>query len=200
MISAIILAAGQSRRMGEPKMLLPWGNVTVIERVITVFAEAGVEDILVITGAVREQVDEVILRCASRYPVRSVYNENYASGEMLLSIHCGLRGLTNNGAGAVMVGLGDQPQVQVRSVKLVMESYIRTKSPLVVPSYQMRRGHPWLVARSLWNEILSLKEDQSPREFLNNHADKIQYANVDTPDILADLDTPEDYRKYFSTE
>jgi len=234
MISAIILAAGQSRRMGEPKMLLPWGNVTVIEHVISVFAEAGVEDILVITGSVREQVDEVVSRCAGRYPVRGVYNENYASGEMLSSIQCGLRALqppprpslrlglpqirqgrTENstdlvvgfGGGAplraegeaALIGLGDQPQVQVGSVKLVMESYIRTKSPLVVPSYQMRRGHPWLVARSLWDEILLLKEDQSPREFLNKHADKVRYANVDTPDILADLDTPEDYKKYFST-
>ena len=215
MISAIILAAGQSKRMGEPKMLLPWGNVTVIEHVISVFAVAGIEDILVITGAAREQVDAVVSSCASRYPVRSVYNERYASGEMLSSIQCGLLNLIGpppslcdtspkfgefRGGGdgeAAMIGLGDQPQVQVGSVKLVMESYIRTRSPLVVPSYQMRRGHPWLVVRSLWDEILSLKEDQSPRDFLNKHAGKIQYANIDTPDILADLDTPEDYRKYF---
>jgi len=198
MISAIILAAGRSRRMGEPKMLLTWRKVTVLEHVISVFAEAGVEDILAITGAVREQVDEVVLSCASRYPVRSVYNENYASGEMLSSIQCGLRSLMEKTVGAVMIGLGDQPQVQIGNVRLVIESYAQTKSPLVVPSYQMRRGHPWLVARSLWDEILSLKDDQSPRDFLNKHAGKIQYVNVDTTDILADLDTPEDYRKYFS--
>jgi len=199
MISAIILAAGQSKRMGEPKMLLPWGNVTVIERVITVFAQAGIEDILVITGAALEQVDDIVLSCAIRYPVRSIYNDRYASGEMLSSIQCGLRNLIDRGIGTALIGLGDQPQVQERSVKLIVDLYARTKSPLVVPSYQMRRGHPWLVAQSLWDEILSLPEDQSPRDFLNKHAGKIQYADTDSPDILADLDTPEDYRKYFST-
>jgi CTP:molybdopterin cytidylyltransferase MocA len=58
----------------------------------------------------------------------------------------------------------------------------------------MRRGHPWLVARTLWNEILGLRPDQTPRNFLNAHAEDIHYVELDSPSILADLDTPEDYR------
>jgi molybdenum cofactor cytidylyltransferase len=58
----------------------------------------------------------------------------------------------------------------------------------------MRRGHPWLVARSLWNELLELQPPQSPRDFLNRHAGEILYVEVDNPSILADLDTPDDYR------
>jgi molybdenum cofactor cytidylyltransferase len=59
----------------------------------------------------------------------------------------------------------------------------------------MRRGHPWLVARALWNEILALRPPESPRDFLNRHAADINYVEVETSSILADLDTPEDYQK-----
>jgi len=194
MIPAIILAAGNSARMGSPKMLLPWGNVTIIEHVISVFSKAGVDDILVVTGGNREQVESVVKDCEKHYPVRSVYNENYAAGDMLSSIQCGLRNLANLNVSAVMIGLGDQPQVQERSVSRVLGSFLRTQSPLVVPSFQMRRGHPWLVARLLWGEIIELKPTQTPRDFLNVHASDIHYVNVDTPSIIADLDTLEEYR------
>jgi molybdenum cofactor cytidylyltransferase len=194
MIAALILAAGQSKRMGQPKMLLPWGTVTVIEQVIRVFAEAGMDDILVITGGVHEQVQDIILNGSREYPVRTAYNKDYESGEMLSSIQCGLRDLTEESIGAALIALGDQPQVEESSVRRVCEAFLQTKSPLVVPSYRMRRGHPWLVARSLWNEILNMGPAQTPRNFLNAHAEAIHYVELDSPTILADLDTPEDYR------
>jgi molybdenum cofactor cytidylyltransferase len=95
---------------------------------------------------------------------------------------------------AALIGLGDQPQAQERSIRLVCEAYQQGKSRLVVPSFQMRRGHPWLLARPLWDELLQMKAPESPRNFLNRHAHEIQYVGVDTPSILADLDTPEDYQ------
>jgi molybdenum cofactor cytidylyltransferase len=201
MISAIILAAGESRRMGRPKMLLPWGKVSVLEHVVSVFAAAGIEDILVVTGAVRAQIEGAIMEFGQRYPVRSVHNENYAQGEMLSSLQCGLRAIapppssgTPGPTAAALVGLGDQPQIQERSVRLVCEAFMQTASPLVVPSYQKRRGHPWLVAGSLWEELLALHPPQSARDFLNAHSDDIHYVDTDTPRILEDLDTPEDYQ------
>ena len=194
MITAIILAAGQSTRMGSPKMVLPWGNTTVIEHVVSVFSKAGIDEILVVTGGAHEQVESVILQCRKKYPVRCVYNEKYKLGDMLTSIQCGLRHIADKSIGAAIIGLGDQPQVQERSVRLLRETYIATKSPIVVPSFQMRRGHPWLVARSLWQELSEMDLVQTPRDFLNNHTDRICYVEVDTPTILADLDTPEDYR------
>ena len=66
---------------------------------------------------------------------------------------------------------------------------------MIVPSFQRKRGHPWLVTRLLWNELLTLKPHQTPRDFLNNYADRIWYVNLDTPTILADMDTPEDYEQ-----
>jgi molybdenum cofactor cytidylyltransferase len=196
MISAIILAAGQSKRMGQPKMLLPWGTSTVIEHVITTFLNAGIEDVIVVTGGTQEQVEEAI----SHYPVRTVHNNEYATGEMLSSIQCALRALPKQ-TQAVLIGLGDQPQVQERSVSLICEEYRDSQySRLIVPSFQMRRGHPWLVARPLWNEILALKPPESLRDFLNRHADEIRYVGVANQSILADLDTPEDYQKSLPKE
>ena len=194
MISVILLAAGRSTRMGYPKMLLRWGNVTVLERVISVFGNAGMEDILIVTGGAHAQVKDIVLECSKRYPVRSVYNKDYMDGEMLASIQCGLRNLTKKNIGAAMIGLGDQPQAQERSVQLLQEVFHRTNSPLVVPSFQMRRGHPWLLARPLWEDFMGMNRGRTPRDFLNMHSKDIQYIPVDSPSILADLDTPEDYR------
>jgi molybdenum cofactor cytidylyltransferase len=190
MISAIILAAGESKRMGQPKMLLPWGNGTVLTHVISVFQSAGLEDILVITGGAKKQVERLV----SNHDVRIVYNKEYASAEMLSSIQCGVRAATPQ-TQALLIGLGDQPQVRERSVRLACETFRLTGSNIVVPSYEMRRGHPWLVARPLWDALLVMKSPQSPRDFLNAHQNEIQYVVMDDPNILADLDTPEDYAR-----
>ena len=194
MISAILLAAGQSRRMGQPKLLLPWGKVPILEHVVSIFAQAGIEDILVITGGAHEQIQEIILKCSEEYPVRCVYNRDYENGEMLSSIQWGLRDLDGQVAAAAMIGLGDQPQVQTGTVRAVREAFMQMERPLVVPSYGKRRGHPWLVARPLWNELLEISPIQTARDFLNAHAHEIDYLAIESPSILADLDTPEDYR------
>ena len=191
MISAIILAAGQSKRMGQPKMLLPWRDGTVLTHVLSVFREAGAEDIVVVTGGARDQVEELV----AGFGVRTVFNEAFQMGEMLSSIQCGIRALTRQ-TQAVLIGLGDQPQVQAGSVRRVCEAFLETRSDLVVPSYRMRRGHPWLAARPLWDELLRMEPPASPRDFLNAHSADIRYVNVDDPNILADLDTPEEYRRW----
>ena len=195
MISAIILAAGESKRMGQPKMLLPWGNETVLTHVISVFRKAGVDNVVVVTGGARDRVEELV----SDLNVRIVFNRDFAKTEMLTSIQHGIRALARQ-TRAVLIGLGDQPQVQERSVRMVCEAFIARKSNIVVPSFQMRRGHPWLVARPLWEEFLSLNSPQSPRDFLKAHQEEILYVNLDDQNILADLDTPEDYAKWQTNE
>ena len=189
MIAALILAAGQSKRMGQPKMLLPWGETTVLGQVINTFRAARVEDLLVITGGAREQVEALVGDSA-----RTVFNPNFAAGEMLSSIQAGLAGLQPE-TEVVLIGLGDQPQVQERSVRLVVEEQTKSGAALIVPSFQMRRGHPWLVARPHWDEILRMGPPETPRDFLNRHASEIRYVEINDPGILKDLDTPEDYLK-----
>jgi molybdenum cofactor cytidylyltransferase len=195
MITAIILAAGQAKRMGQPKMLLPWGETTVLGQVIKTVQRAGVNDILVVTGGAREQVEGIV----AGYGGRVVHNENFKDGEMLSSLQIGLRALRgfavsdSSPAEAALIILGDQPQVEERSVRGVASLFVETRARLVVPSYRMRRGHPWLIARPLWEEILQMNPRQTPRDFLNRHASEIEYVNVDTPSVLSDLDTLEDY-------
>lgn len=190
MIAAIILAAGQSKRMGQPKMLLPWGKTTVIEQVVGTFLQAGPEPIVVVTGGTREKVEQAI----HNYPVRIAQNSEYATGEMLSSLQCGLRALPES-VQAVLIGLGDQPQIQQEHVRLLCRKYQTSRSKLIVPSFRLRRGHPWLVERSYWEEILALTPPLSPRDFLNRHAGEIDYLTIDTDGVLADLDTPEDYER-----
>jgi molybdenum cofactor cytidylyltransferase len=193
MISVIIPAAGGSKRMGQPKMLLPWREGTVLTHVISVFRKAGLEDIVVVTGEAREQVEGLLYNLK----VRVVFNEDHAGGGMLSSVQCGIKALGRR-MRAAMIGLGDQPQVREGSVRRVCEAFLETRSNLVVPSYQMRRGHPWVVARPLWKALMQMKPPQSPRDFLNAHSAEIEYVNLDDPNILADLDTPEDYEKWRS--
>lgn len=210
MISAIILAAGKSTRMGQNKLMMKWGNITVLEKVIATIKEAGIQDIIVVTNDV--------LQIANQDVRITLNNTNH---EMLSSLQLGLRNLAPSQppqnplnefaefsilsvvdlgevpkAEGALICLGDQPQIESRSVRSVCEAYQERKSNLVVPSYQMRRGHPWLVAKPLWDEIFQMKADESPRDFLNKHANEIEYVNVNTPTILQDLDTPEDYLKY----
>ncbi|HEY5731544.1 MAG TPA: nucleotidyltransferase family protein [Anaerolineales bacterium] len=193
MISVIILAAGESKRMRQPKMLLPWGEGTVLTHVISVFQNAGLEDISVIVGGAREQVEEQV----SNLGVKTIHNMDYLNGEMLSSIQCGIRALSRQ-TQATLIGLGDQPQVRERSVRMVCDAFVETKSNIVVPSYKMRRGHPWLVARPLWGDLLDMEHTQSPRDFLSSHQADIHHVNLDDPNILADLDTPDDYRQWRS--
>jgi molybdenum cofactor cytidylyltransferase len=191
MISAVILAAGESKRMGQPKMLLPWGKTTVLGHVISTYRSAGIDHILVVIGGAHEQVEEVV----NKSKARSVFNEQYSAGDMLSSLQCGLEALVaqDDEVQAALIGLGDQPQVQARTVQTICQAYRSQPSRLIVPSYQMRRGHPWLVGSSLWPDLLALTPPRSPRDFLTSHATEIRYMEVDTPSILADLDTPEDY-------
>ena len=148
-------------------MLLSWGKSTVLGQVISTFQEAGIENILVITGGAHEQVEQVI----EQYGARSVFNNQFANGEMLSSLQLGLEAQSSQ-MQATLIGLGDQPQVQTGTVQLICEIFKQQKSRLIVPSFQKRRGHPWLVERSLWQELLEMKSPQSPRDFLNGHANE----------------------------
>jgi molybdenum cofactor cytidylyltransferase len=170
-------------------MLLPWGKTTVLRQVINAFQTAGVDDILVVTGGAREQVEAVVGKS-----VLTVFNPEFAKGEMLNSVQAGLAGIKPE-TEAVLIALGDQPQVRERSVRLVMEAYHKSGAAIIVPSFQMRRGHPWLVTRPLWDEILEMRPPASPRDFLNRHTSDIHYVPVEDDSILQDLDTPDDYLK-----
>jgi molybdenum cofactor cytidylyltransferase len=190
-ISAVILAAGESRRMGQPKLLLPWGMTTVLGQVVSTISKAGIPDILVVTGGARQSVEYLAAELAKEFPVRTVHNPGYREGEMLSSIKVGLKALLP-AAGAALIALGDQPQISGETVRRLCDAFMEREAALVVPSFKNQRGHPWLAARSFWGEILALPADATLRAFMNSHADRLEYVPGDKS-ILQDLDTPEDY-------
>jgi molybdenum cofactor cytidylyltransferase len=189
-IASVVLAAGRSQRMGQPKMLLPWGSTTVLGRVVQVLLDAGLKTVRVVTGGAEKRVEEVL----ANFPIKTVPNPNYERTEMLTSLLCGV-GTLDETISAVLVVLGDQPQIEASTINAILERYQSSKLPLVIPSYLKRRGHPWLVDRSLWTVLAeaALDPKYTMRDFLNQHADLIDYVDVDTPSILKDLDTPQDY-------
>jgi molybdenum cofactor cytidylyltransferase len=189
-VAGLVLAAGLSRRMGTAKMVLPWGNSTVIETVVSSLLCLELSEIVVVTGGARQSVEQRLIYM----PVRCVINPVYENGEMLDSIQVGLASLSP-GAEAVLVALGDQPQMEPDTGKALLEKYAAGSFPLVLPSYQMRRGHPWLIRGELWPEIMALHAPQTMRDFMRVNAFQIDYVEVQTPSILMDLDTPEDYHK-----
>jgi len=188
-VAAVVLAAGASRRMGVPKMTLPWGERTVISQVVSVVRSAGVEEIIVVTGGAAASVRDALAGEA----VKLVNNDHFGVGEMLSSVQKGLEAAIHGQSEAALIVLGDQPQIQVDVVGQLLDGWRKTGAELVIPSYQMRRGHPWLLARSLWQEVMLLQTGETLRDFLNQHKEKIIYQAVENDSILQDLDTPEAY-------
>ncbi len=191
LIAAVILAAGESKRMGSPKLVLPWGRDTVIGKVVRTLKEAGLRDILVITGGAGQMIENALEGLA----VRTLHNPDFADSEMLASCQIGLQALSPQIETALIV-LGDQPQIEVGVVKSILDLYEKRKPVLVVPSYQMHRGHPWLISRILWQAILALHPPETLRDILMQHAAQITYLPVESASILQDLDTPTDYEQY----
>jgi molybdenum cofactor cytidylyltransferase len=192
MISAVVLAAGQSKRMGRPKMTLPWGETTVIGQVVSILVQSGLEQIVVVTGGASQEVEAAL----SGLPVTLVRNPRYSEEEMTCSLQVGLLNLEPTRVEAALIALGDQPQLKAGVVRAVLDEYRISRAPLVAPSYQMRRGHPWILDRSLWPAVLALRPGETIRKLMQTFPEKIHYVLVDTPSILQDLDTPEDYMAY----
>ncbi len=189
MIAAIILAAGQSTRMGRNKLRLPYGSSTVIETIVAEIAAVDqVRDIIVVTGYDHERIESIL----ARHSVRWVFNPDYVHAEMLVSIQAGLRALSDD-IGAALITLGDQPRIQHDIVRRVIEAY--GPKALVIPSYQMKRGHPILIDRALWPRVFSLPKEATLRDLIRANEDRIRYVVVDNDSILRDIDTPEDYQE-----
>jgi molybdenum cofactor cytidylyltransferase len=193
-IGAVILAAGQSRRMGRNKMLLPLGTSTVLETVVAeVAACEQVRDLVVVTGHQSDQVAALL----GSYPVHCAFNPAYAQADMLVSIQVGMRALAAEVIAALIV-LGDQPRLQ----REIIQRVIAAQQPpaIIIPSYQLKRGHPILIDRALWPEVLALPETATLRDFIRAHDEQIRYVVVETDSVLKDLDTPEDYEKMIHHE
>ena len=189
-VCAIVVAGGLSTRMGAFKQLLPYGQHTVIEQIVSVLLQCPLDEVVVVTGHEQQAIEAKL----AAWSVRPVFNSDYQEGEMLSSIRCGLAALDSECRAAMLV-LADQPQLEASVVRQLIKAYQTGSGSLVVPSFQMRRGHPIIIDQTYWPEILALASDKSLRDVITLHADKIDYIVVETDSVLRDIDTPEEYQQ-----
>lgn len=186
---AIILAAGSSRRMGTQKMLLPYGNTTMLGSVIQNVLSSSVDSVHVVLGA-----DHIkILDHLKSLPVEICYNQDHLSG-MLSSVICGFNSLPGD-TGAALVFLGDQPSISPRVTNAVIAAYNDSLHGIVIPIINHRRGHPLLVDLKYKRDIGRLDLEQGLRALMHHFPEDVLEVEVNDPGILIDIDTPEEYQK-----
>jgi molybdenum cofactor cytidylyltransferase len=188
-IAAIVAAAGMSRRMGLPKQLLPWGSRTVIATVVEKLAAAGAAPVIVVVGHRKDEVKAAL----ADTPAQTVDNADYATAEMLHSYQLGIQALSDGPAAGALIALGDQPHLPVAVLAQIVAAAQATPDRLVIPSYAMRRGHPFFIPRRLWPELLALGADDTLRTLVQRHSAAVEYLAVDTDAILRDMDTPAEF-------
>lgn len=186
---AIILAAGASTRMKRQKLLLPYNGKTIIETVVENAARSVNSNIMVVLGSHREQILEQIVN----YQVNVCVNENYMDG-MLSSAICGFRALPAS-AKAALIFLGDQPQIPSHVAGLVIETWLQSKKGIVMPVFNGRRGHPVLIETRYKTEIEKLDPNKGLRTLSEIFKDDVIEVECDVPEILRDIDTPEEYEE-----
>jgi len=186
MISAIVLAAGTSSRMGRPKPLISSGGRTILQRTLDHLQAARVDEIVVVLGYRAEE----ILPTLRGLGCRVVINRQYSLG-MSSSIQRGLRAVHPR-AQAVLVVLGDQPHIGPEIIDRLVESFHRRDRSIVVPVFHGQRGHPVLFGRNLWPGLMALRGDVGGRELIRRNPREVCQVEVDNRSILMDIDRPED--------
>jgi molybdenum cofactor cytidylyltransferase len=186
---AILLAAGESRRMGYPKPLLKLGSRTFIEILAAAILQS-VARLIVVVGAHADAVRGAI---PADPRILVVENPDFLKGQ-LSSIKAALPRVGAAAAGA-LIHLADHPMVRAETFAAVVDSYRRARKPIAIARYRGRRGHPVLFARELFVELAAAPEDQGARAVVLADPSRVAYVDVDDAGVLADLDTPEDLER-----
>lgn len=188
-ISAVVLAAGESTRMGKSKLSLPWEATNIIGTVCDKFRKNGVKDIVVVLGGYSDEVNAALKVLPFYGEITIKMNLDPAHTEMIDSVKIGIPATSPNST-HVFIALGDNPQVSHQAISDLISA--RDKAQIIIPSYQMRRGHPWLVSRTLLSDLQSVPKGCTMRDWLNSHQNEIWYIDADET-VLKDIDTPKDY-------
>ncbi len=186
-IWAIILAAGESKRMGSPKMVLPFKGKTIIENVIESISGSEIENMVLVLGADSEK----IIKAVEGMDVKHCYNVNYKQG-MLSSVKCGFSSLPYHFS-AALVFQGDQPMIGRDIIHAVVNAYRQTGKGIVMPVFDKKRGHPLLVDSKYRDEIMKLDDEQGLRALAYKFPSDVLEVRVKTRGVLKDIDTEEDY-------
>jgi molybdenum cofactor cytidylyltransferase len=191
MIYGLLLAAGRSSRMGQPKQLLPWQGRPLVRHVAEVALASQLAGLVVVLGAAAQET-RAALQGMHVAPML-VDCPNFVSGQSA-SLRCGLEVLPPAACGAVVL-LVDQPLITPELLNRMVQQF--TEHPGVValvPRFEGRRGNPVLLGAMLFADLQKLEGDRGARDLLQLHADRIYWLDLDDPAVVVDLDTPEAYQ------
>lgn len=193
MTLAVVPAAGASRRMGRPKLLLPYGVSTILGSLVAALRAGGASPVLLVTAPGDEELRGRALEAGCRVAV----NPDPERG-MLSSIREGIAALGGAHSLAergevLLVAPADLPALRSATVAELLWRRTAAEAPLAVPTYQGKRGHPLAIAPALLPEIATLHLDVGLKELLERHAAAVLEVPVEDPGAVRDVDTPEDY-------
>ena len=193
MLAAIILAAGDSRRMGTPKALLsdPDGR-PFVARLVRSFSASGIDEVVVVTGAMHDAIVGAIASDAPPAHPRCVRNPDPSRGQ-LSSLWVGLDSATRSDVEGVLVTPVDIPMIRTATIRQVIEAWERTHAPIVRPAVGERHGHPVLFDRITFEALRAAPLTEGARVVVHANADRVVNVAVDDEGCLVDIDTPEDY-------
>jgi nicotine blue oxidoreductase len=192
MICGIVLAAGRSRRMGEPKAFLRVGQSSFLEHAVRVLSEGGCELVIVVTGPLSDPTARSIAEAAAVLDAGIAVNPDPAS-EQADSLRIALFALPPE-AQAVVVAPVDVPDVSGALVRAVIQAWRATGAPVAVPARDGRHGHPVLFARRVFGELMRSELPEGARSVVHAHAHDLAAVPVDA--LPADVDTPDDYQRW----
>ena len=193
MISAVILAAGESRRMGtQNKLLLPIGGEALLVKLVTSVCASDVGQVLVVIGHEAEK----IRRELNELPLNFVYNPNFSEG-MTTSIKYGVKEVSNECDG-LLICLGDMPFINTSEINKLIHAYVKNRIKgeglIVVPVFKRQRGNPVLFSIEFRNDILEHKKESGCKEVIMKNSDSVMEIEMDDEKMLLDVDTMEDYQ------
>ncbi len=192
-IGVILLAAGESTRMAWLKQLLDWHGMPLVQYQILELQATTVQEIVVVLGHRAEEIEPVAREVLERPRGHTVVNARYQQGKTT-SVKAGLRALRGAVAGVMIIAV-DSPRPRAVLQPLI-DAHLAGRHRISVPAYRGRHGHPPLFDRSLIPELMAITEErQGVREVIERHRTELREVPIDSPLVVTNLNTPEDYRR-----
>ena len=195
MIVAVVLAAGESSRMGRPKALLPIDGIRFVEKIVDSLRSTRVGKTIVVLGHNAEEMRQKI----GDIPATLVVNNDYKKGQLssLVAAINEIESWKSSGEiDGILVHLVDHPYISAPLVDSMIARFYQSKKLIVVPRYRGRRGHPVIFSRSLFPELLNAPLEQGAKTVVHAHRDATLEIDTDDEGVSIDIDTPEEYRQF----